>query len=188
MEVSQNLLVAMMFVMVLSIGIGNILMGLSGVLDRNSGIRVDWIPLAWVFVLLLTSLELFWQTVEILSVEEWSFGEFLLVILGPVILLFATSLMLPEASRSSDGDYRAHYFRVSNRFFTLLALLMLWMVVLDLVFAGGMGPFSLLNLVEGAVFAALAVTKAERVHTILTPAALILLVVEAALRGSAGAG
>ena len=36
-------------------------------------------------------LDLFWNTLEILSVEEWSFAEFLYIVLGPVLLLLATT-------------------------------------------------------------------------------------------------
>ena len=41
MEVSSSLLVAMMFVMVLSIGIGNILVGLSSLLNQRSPREID---------------------------------------------------------------------------------------------------------------------------------------------------
>lgn len=174
MEVSESLLVAMMFVMILSIGIGNILMGLSGVLHGNSEIRIHWIPLSWVLILLLIHLELFWQTLEIVGVESWSFASFLYVVSGPVALLFATTLMLPDSARSEDGDYRAHYFGVSRRFFSLLALVMLWMIGIDVGFAGGIEAAGLWNLAQGAIFVVLAVSPQQRVHELATIVAWVV--------------
>ncbi len=164
MEVSESLLVAMMFVMILSIGIGNILMGLASILHRGSAVRVHWIPLSWVVILLITHLELFWQTLDIVSVESWRFGAFLYVISGPVALLFATSLMLPESAEAADGDYRVQYFAVSRRFFSLFVLVMLWMIGVDLFLADGLGPVGMWNGVQAGVFAVLAVSEAERIH------------------------
>ena len=183
MDVSQSLLVAMMFVTVLSIGIGNILMGLSGVIQRGSGISVHWLPLAWVLVLLLIHFELFWQTLVILEVKEWKFGEFLFVIVGPVLLLFATSFMLPDSARAADGDYRAHYFSIARRFFTLLAALMAWLVCVDLLFAGGMTIYSWFNLIEVALLLVLAFAKQERLHQAVTILAVGIFVLSFSLQG-----
>ena len=177
MDLNQNMLVAMMFVMVLSIGIGNILMGLASVMQRGSDVAIHWLPVTWVVLLLLLNLELFWQTLVILEVEKWGFGQFLFIISGPVVLLFATSLMLPDSARTTDGDYRAHYFAIASRFFGLLAALMVWMVGVDLVFGGGWTATTWLNLAEGALFSFLAMSLQVRVHqalTLLTAASFVL--------------
>lgn len=185
MEVSESLLVAMMFVMILSIGIGNILMGLAGILHRGSEIRVHWMPLAWVVVLLLTHLELFWQTLSIVSVESWRFGGFLYIVTGPVALLFATSLMLPDSARAAAGDYRAHYFSISRRFFGLLAVVMLWMIGVDLGFEGGMTPAGVWNLLQAGVLVGLAVSQVERFHELATIATVGLLLADLVTQGVA---
>ncbi len=86
MDVTSSLLVAMMFVMVLSIGIGNILMGLSALLNQRSPREIDWLPTSWVLLLLLQHLHMFWHTITILKAEEWGFGGFLYVVTGPILL------------------------------------------------------------------------------------------------------
>jgi hypothetical protein len=187
-EISHNLLVAMMFVMLLSIGVGNILMSLAGALDRASGVRVHWIPLTWVVLLLLTSFELFWQTLAIVNIEDWKFGQFLYVISGPVALLFAISLMLPDSVRAGEGDYLEHYFSVSRRFFSLLALLMVWMVGIDFLFGEGFGAVTAVNTGEGVVFAVLAVSRAERVHETVTGLACAIFLLDVALQGFGAIG
>ena len=50
MDVSSSLLVALMFVMVLSIGIGNLLMGLSSLLNERSPREFDWLPTSWLLL------------------------------------------------------------------------------------------------------------------------------------------
>jgi hypothetical protein len=57
MEVTNALLVAMMFVMILSIGIGNILLSLPPLIDRDSGPPIHWIPVSWLVLLLLRHVE-----------------------------------------------------------------------------------------------------------------------------------
>ena len=177
MDASQNLLIAMMYVTVLSICIGNILMGLASVMQRGSDIAIHWLPLTWVLLLLLLTLDLFWQTLVILEVEKWGFGQFIFIISGPVLLLFATSLMLPDSARATDGDYRAHYFGIASRFFGLMAALMAWMVGVDFVFGGGMELTTWLNIAEGGLLAVVATSTQARVHqvvTLLTAGGLVL--------------
>jgi hypothetical protein len=164
-------------VTVLSICIGNILMGLASVMQRGSDIAIHWLPLTWVLLLLLLTLDLFWQTLVILEVEKWGFGQFIFIISGPVLLLFATSLMLPDSARATDGDYRAHYFAIASRFFGLMAALMAWMVGVDFVFGDGMAPTTWLNIAEGGLLSVVVMSKQARVHqvvTLLTAAGLVL--------------
>jgi hypothetical protein len=175
MEVSSSLLVAMMFVMVLSIGIGNILMGLSSLLNQHSPREIDWLPTSWVLLLLLQHLHLFWHTVKILEAEEWGFGGFLYVVAGPILLLLATSLLLADPTCSGPGDAREHYFRVGTRFFSIMVVFMLWMIGVDLALGSGLTAAGVWNAVLAVLFLVLANSKAVRLHAASTGAAWVLL-------------
>ena len=168
MDVSSSLLVAMMFVMVLSIGIGNILMGLSSLLNQRSPREIDWLPTSWVLLLLLQHLHLFWHTLTILEQEQWGFGGFLYVVMGPIFLLLATSLLLADPVYSGPADAREHYFRVGTRFFSIMALFMLWMIGVDFVLGSGLTAAGLWNAVFAVVFLVLANSKAPRLHITAT--------------------
>ena len=151
MDVTNALLVAMMFVMVLSIGIGNILMNVSGILDRRTRLAAHWIPTSWLLLLLLQHLHMFWHTLAILDVETWSFASFLYIVSGPILLFLATSLMLSDPAESESSDPCAHYFRVAPQFFSILAVLMAWMVAVDFVLGKGFTAAGGWNLVLGGL-------------------------------------
>jgi hypothetical protein len=168
MEVSSSLLVAMMFVMVLSIGIGNILMGLSTLLSQDSPREIDWLPTSWVLLLLLQHLHMFWHTLTILEAEEWGFGGFLYVVMGPILLFLATSLLLADPLYAGTSDARAHYFRVARRFFSIMAVLMLWMIGVDFVLGSGFTAAGAWNVVLVVLFLVLSNSNALRLHVTAT--------------------
>ena len=168
MEVSSSLLVAMMFVMVLSIGIGNILMGLSTLLGQRSPREIDWLPASWVILLLLQHLNMFWHTRTILEAEEWGFGGFLYVVTGPILLFLSTSLLLADPVQAGPSDARAHYFRVARKFFSFMAVLMLWMIGVDFVLGSGFTAAGVWNAGLVVLFLILANSKGDRLHVTLT--------------------
>ncbi len=77
MDISCSLLVSIMYVVLLSIGNGNILMSLAAIVDRRSPVRASWMHISWIVLLLLVYFSLFWHTLDVLSFEEWRFVEFL---------------------------------------------------------------------------------------------------------------
>ena len=170
MEVSSSLLVAMMFVMVLSIGIGNLLMGLSSLLNERSPREFDWLPTSWLLLMLLQHLNLFWYTLEIIEVENWGFGGFLYIVTGPTLLFLAASLLLADPALSGPSEPRSHYFRVAGKFFAIMSLLMLWMIGADFVLGSGLTRASFWNATFLVLFAVLARSQAPGLHGALTMA------------------
>ncbi len=152
MELSSALLVATMFVVLLSIGIGNILMSLAAMVDRRSPVTASRMHISWIVLLLLVYFSLFWHTLDVLSFEEWRFGEFLYVMLGPVLILFASQVLLPDPSRADAGDLTENYLQASRPFFLFLAASQLWVNGVDLILRDGLTRSGGLNGVV-AIFA-----------------------------------
>jgi hypothetical protein len=176
MDVSSSLLVAMMFVMVLSIGIGNLLMGLSSLLNERAPREFDWLPTSWLLLMLLQHLSLFWYTLDIIEVDDWGFGGFLYIVSGPTLLFLAASLLLADPALSGPSEPRSHYFRVAGKFFSILALLMLWMIGADFVLGTGFTRASFWNAAFLVLFAVLARSQAPGHHSALTVATWVLTV------------
>ncbi len=109
MEVTNALLVAMMFIVLITMGVGNIIMALAAIIDKRTTLKVDPIHTSWVVLLLLVHFNLFWHVLDILTIEEWNFLGFLYVVAGAVIIFFATHILLPDAANEST-DVREHYF------------------------------------------------------------------------------
>ena len=177
MDVSNSLLVAMMFVMVLSIGIGNLLMALSGLIDHRTESQHHWIPTSWLLLLLLQHLNLFWHTLEILENEQWLFGTFLYIVTGPILLFLALGLMLPAPDAGKETSPVDQYVRVARKFFSIMSIFMLWNIGVDFVLGLGAAGFSVSNLGFLLLFLLLAWSKEERIHgaaTVVTGALMLL--------------
>lgn len=164
MEVTNGLLVAMMFIMVLSIGIGNILMSIPPLFNRRVEFAIERVHLSWVVLLLFMHLNLFWQVLFILDLEEWDFVGFVYTVAGPIALLLATSILLPDPARAS-GDPTALYLESARPAFTLLAIVMAWLVGMDVIFGTGVQATTFWNLASLALAATLAASTNLRLHT-----------------------
>ena len=183
MEITNALLVAMMFVVLLTIGIGNIIMALAVLVDRRTPVKPDAMHTSWVVLLLLVYFNLFWHVLDILTVADWNFLEFLYIVAGPMLLFFATHVLLPDASSSVANDLRAHYFGISRQFFFFLALLELWTMGVDLMLRKGLTAASSFNAAAFALAILLAYSQQPKVHSLGTGAAWILFVAGMVLQG-----
>ena len=163
MDNPSTLLVAIMFVTILGIAIGNTLMTcaeIAGGLRRPAPERIQ---LSWILLMLFALLSLFWETKVLLEIEQWLFVEFLYVISGPMILLFATSVIIAPSQTDIGVGSHDHYLELSTRFFLMLALHELWILGIDYWYAS----FTTINLVNGAMmllFIVLAFSGNLRVH------------------------
>ena len=163
MDNPATLLVAIMFVTILAMAIGNILMASAEIAGGLRRPMPERIQLSWIFLMLFALLSLFWETTVLLEVENWLFIEFLYVIAGPMVLLFATSVIIAPTHDEQGGENHSHYFGLSRRFFVMLALHEAWILGIDYWYAN----FSTLSLINAALlflFLLLAVSSSLRVH------------------------
>ena len=162
MDNPATLLTAIMFVTILGMAIGNLLMACADIAGGLRQPHPSRLHLSWMVLLLLAMLNLFWETTVILDVPDWAFIDFLYVILGPMILLFASSVIItPAADANIPPD--DHYFGLSGRFFTMLAAQEAWLIGLDLRF-DSLGIPSLISVVLLVLFAVLAISRKQRIH------------------------
>ena len=137
MDIELNtLLVALMFVTILSMGIGSILTALADVLNHATSSRRGGLHVAWIVLMLIVHLNLFWNTRAILQVESWGFAGFLLTIAGPVLLYFCTGVLLTNPSAADDADLRRFFRRLGQRFFLLFAAVQAWSLLIAFALAG----------------------------------------------------
>jgi len=129
MEVPPTLLVALMFVTVLTLGIANLLGSLSSAAVTGRRTREGFPLFSWKILLLLVHLSTFWGTREIATVDDWGFVGFLYVLTGPILLLLATTTLL--SSETVEGDDNAE--ALFRRTFLLLGLVQIWVLSTDLM-------------------------------------------------------
>ncbi len=86
MEISSGLLVAVMFIIILSMGIGHILVSAAAMVDRRVARRIDALHVNWMLILLLIYFNFFWHTLDLLATEEWVFASFLYMMAGAILI------------------------------------------------------------------------------------------------------
>ena len=131
MDNPTTLIVAIMYVTIISTGLCNLLMKLSELAGGHCA-KPDRLHFNWLLILLFAYLGYFWQTTELLEIEDWVFLSFVGFLIGPVVLLFGTNLLLafPEEGESAQD----HYVDTTNRFFLLLSIFYFWQVGIDFYF------------------------------------------------------
>jgi hypothetical protein len=183
MEISHTLLAAIMFVMILSVGILNILSWLAGIVHHSSEKKIGWILINWLVLLLLAHFNMFWHTLDIISIEDLKFGGFLYIVMGPILIFFATSVMLPSVSQAEYNGMQGHYFGVSRKFFAILALLQLWDIGVDILLGRGFSGAAIFSVVMLAVALAMMSSQNARLHILGTIVVWLLFLTFLLLRG-----
>ena len=146
MDIQLNtLLVALMFVTILSMGIGNILTSLADIFNQATPSRRERIHIGWIVLMLLVHFNLFWNTKAILDVEHWRFVGFLLTMAGPVLLFFATSILLTDPPGDFKPDLDSFFEGLGRRFFLMFAVVQAWVLWVGYSMLGGFEAEDLAN-------------------------------------------
>ena len=167
MEIQLNtLLVALMFVTILSMGIGNILSSLADIFNHATSSRRNRVHISWIVLLLIVHFNLFWQTKAILDVEGWEFGGFLLTMAGPVLLFLATSILLTDPPEGDSKNLTSFFVGLGRRFFLFFALLQVWVMVVGFALAGSFIVTDLVNAIFLVLALLLAASTSTRFHQV----------------------
>jgi hypothetical protein len=167
MDIQLNtLLVALMFITILSMGIGNILMSLADIFNHATASRRSRSHIAWIVLLLLVHFNLFWQTKAILDVEDWEFGGFLLTMAGPVLLFLATSILLTSPPEDDQEHLTAFFVGLGRRFFLFFAILQAWIIMIGITLTGSFVASDITNAVFIVLAVTLAFSSSERLHNV----------------------
>lgn len=142
MEVSTSLLVALMFVTILSMGIGNAVNTLSVIVEKGEKSGYSNLQIGWLGLLLISYFNMFWHINDLFSVDKWGFIGFLYMMTGPILIYFATSIMI--ATKNEDGSQKT---LVRPRFFIVFILLQFWIITVDLMLEKSVIEHSLLNII-----------------------------------------
>jgi hypothetical protein len=142
MEVSTSLLVALMFVTLLSMGIGNTVNTLSVVVGKGKKSGYSTLQVGWLGLMLLSYFNMFWHIIDLLSVDKWGFPGFLYMMTGPLLIYFATSILI-----ATHSENEINKMLVKPRFFAVFILLQVWIITVDLMLEKSIIEHSLLNVV-----------------------------------------
>lgn len=154
MEVSTTLLVALMFVTLLSMGIGNAVNALSVIVEKGKKSGYSTLQVGWLGLMLLSYFNMFWHILDLLSIDKWGFPGFLYMMTGPILIYFATSILIVT---QSEGETKETL--VKPRFFAVFILLQVWIITVDLMLDKSIIGNSLLNVIM--IFIALVLMRKQ---------------------------
>src|SRR6059036_2938835 len=171
----QHVVVVMSIVLGLSVT--QLLKGLAQLYRTRNRVRLYWLHTAWVVLLILFSLLLWWVYWNYRNIEEWSFFRFILYLSPMIVFYFLTSIVIPDPS-DPVTDYKEYYFSTRVGFFGTFAL--------QLVLAHAAGVFvrglPLLDPSDPFRLAAVALlliamrSTSERVHAVVLTLCAIVIV------------
>jgi len=164
MDNIDTLLVAFMFITILTLGIAGVLAELAEVVRNVERKDRDRLLVGWALLLLFAYFNLFWHTADITLLEDWNFGLFLFVETGPVLLLFGTQIMLGALAADPEADPDASVR--PSRFFVIFGLLQVWSIAAGFVFGVGFTPGSALDAVVLVMCLVLASSKSRPIHNL----------------------
>ena len=163
MESVDILLVSFMFITILTLGIAGVLAELAEVVRHVGHEKRDGLLVGWSVLLLFAYFTLFWHTADIALLEEWTFWLFLFAETGPVLLLFATNIMLGALAVSPEAEPEISVRQ--GRVFVVVGLLQVWSIAAGYVLGVGFTPGSALDVVVLAICVVLARSKSMKLHT-----------------------
>ena len=164
MDNINTLLVAFMFITILTLGIAGVLAELAEVVRNVERQQRDRLLVGWAVLLLFAYFTLFWHTADITLLEEWDFGLFLFAETGPVLLLLATQIMLGALAAEPESDPGLAVRQ--SRFFVIFALLQVWSIAAGFVLGVGFTLGSALDVVVLVTCLALASSTSRTFHTV----------------------
>jgi hypothetical protein len=170
---------------IIGLGLTEVLTGTANLLRARSTLRFYWIHSLFQFGVFFALLQLWWESWGMNSLETISFWA-VLSILAPSVFLFLTAHLL-YPSPVENSDLRAYYYRQAP---------FLW----GLVIAGTVEGTFLRPVVMGdpvfhasnlsgipmtAICIVLVISKSFRVHSVLAPLILILVILDTLLANPA---
>jgi len=162
MDNINTLLVAFMFITILTLGIAGVLAELAEVVRNVERKQRDKLLIGWALLLLFAYFTLFWHTADVTLLEEWNFGLFLFAETGPVLLLFATQIMLGALTAEPEVDPDTSVRQ--GRFFVIFGLLQVWSIAAGFVLGLGFTPGAALDVVVLLTCLVLVFSKSRSLH------------------------
>ena len=162
MDNINTLLVAFMFITILTLGIAGVLGELAEVVRNVERKNRDRLLIGWVVLLLFAYFTLFWHTADITLLEEWDFGLFLFAETGPVLMLLATQIMLGALAAEPTGEPESTTRQ--GRFFVIFGLLQVWSIATGFVLDVGFTLGSAMDAVVLVTCLALATSGSRPLH------------------------
>ena len=118
---------------------------------------------------------LWWSMWGLHDSTNFDFVRYAYLLLGPILLYLGTSVMTPDVERDIV-DVRAAYWEMRTLYFSISALVWAWAAFMWPVFEGAFAPTMPVLLVLLGIALVLRVSDSPKLHALLVPANLVVVV------------
>ena len=165
MEISHTLIVALMYVTVLSFGFASLLASLAQIIRRGNNIHVSPVHLNWLLILLLVHFNMVWHAVLFTNIETWSYHAFLIIVLGPTLAFFSANMLVPELDENANKDTLIEsYFSFIQQFLILFGAIQVWAIASDFILGRGTTGSGIFNIILLVVVIFLYNSRSNKAH------------------------
>ena len=106
---------------IMGLGVTHILAGVSKTVHHRKTLKLYWVHSLWSVNILIYIVIIWWGMFWWSAQTEWSFFQFLLLILYAIVLFLAASLLYPW-NIPEDMDFEQHFYDTRRWFFLVTAL------------------------------------------------------------------
>jgi hypothetical protein len=163
---------------VIGLALSEILIGVASLLRVRETIRIHWIHILFQFGVFFALLQQWWESWDLVDVNIVNFGSVLAMLFPSVMLFLIAHLLYPRPA--VDADLKEYYYRQAP---VLWSLVILGTIVGT--FSGPLleqepvfHPHNVSGFPVMAIGATLIISKSHRVHSILAPLIILLVVLD----------
>ena len=156
---------------IVGLAVTHLLQGVAKMVQHPDGKRLYWVHLAWVALMFLNVLFVWWWEFQLADVRHWTFELYLFVLSFAVVLYLICAVLMPS-ELGSYADYRAYYYSRRRWLFGLVLLFS----IMDFIDSATKGrahlaslgwPYYLVVATRSALLVGAMKTRNERYHSIV---------------------
>ena len=125
-----------LYSIIIGIGISQILMAVGHILQADKAIQLYWIHSAWVFLVFMIHIFVWFNAWEYRAIEKWNFYQFLSFLTVPTILFIASVLTFPDIYQEKAYNLRDYYYASSSWLHALSMLLIVIVSINEFILLG----------------------------------------------------
>jgi hypothetical protein len=159
------------------LGIVRIIGGLGEFVRRRESLNVNfyWVHSLLVLFQLLTHVLLWWALIGLREINSINFLQYLYILVGPLLLFLATSLLIPDFT-DDKVDLRAAYWRSYKPYYSILTIFWIWCILIWPAFGYPLAPTWKLLSCWLTIMIILRFTENAKVHAVLVSVNWLLLI------------
>jgi hypothetical protein len=122
-----------LYSIIIGIGMSQILLAIGRILQTEKTIRLYWVHSAWVLLIFLIHIFVWFNAWEYHALQVWKFSHFLMFLSVSIILFISSVIAFPDIYQEKKYDLREYYYASFRWLHALLAILIVLVSINEFV-------------------------------------------------------